>query len=165
MPQMFKLFVNATNINALIPHDALKHHFTSLKTDLIFLQLRVLERQFPCNWFINTWQFSLIFRPLQVIFIHSACSGWDDNGKFRLERVNYYGFGTKFVGFRSSRPGVVPLYWVEVCTLYFGLYLITWRCFIFSECRFVVIITAWGWSAIKSMNIYSGDRINYLFVV
>ena len=28
----------------LNPHDALKHHFTSLKTDLIFLQQRVLER-------------------------------------------------------------------------------------------------------------------------
>ena len=25
------------------PHDALKHHFTSLETDLIFLQLRVLK--------------------------------------------------------------------------------------------------------------------------
>ena len=29
--------------NPLSPHDALKHHFTSLKTDLIFLQLGVLE--------------------------------------------------------------------------------------------------------------------------
>ena len=29
--------------NPLSPHDALKHHFTSLKTDLIFLQPRVLE--------------------------------------------------------------------------------------------------------------------------
>ena len=28
-------------INPLSPHDALKHHFTSLKADLIFLQLRV----------------------------------------------------------------------------------------------------------------------------
>ena len=42
-------------INPLSPHDALKHHFTSLKTDLIFLQPRVYE---------------------------------DNNGKFRLERVN-----------------------------------------------------------------------------
>ena len=37
----------------------------------------------------NTWQFSLIFHPHQVIFIHYK---WlvvdaDDNGKFRLERV------------------------------------------------------------------------------
>ena len=34
-------------INPLSPHDALKLHFTSLKTDLIFLQPRVLERKFP----------------------------------------------------------------------------------------------------------------------
>ena len=51
-------------------HDALKHHFTSLKTHLISLQLGVLERKFPCNWFTNTWQFSLIFKPHQIIFIH-----------------------------------------------------------------------------------------------
>ena len=35
------------HINPLSPHDALKHHFTSLKTDLIFLQQRILERKFP----------------------------------------------------------------------------------------------------------------------
>ena len=34
-------------INPLSHHDALKQHFTSLKTDLIFLQLGVLEREFP----------------------------------------------------------------------------------------------------------------------
>ena len=32
--------------NTLSPHDALNHHFTSLKTDLFFLQLGVLERKF-----------------------------------------------------------------------------------------------------------------------
>ena len=32
---------------ALSPHDALKHNFTCLKSDLISLQLRVLERKFP----------------------------------------------------------------------------------------------------------------------
>ena len=36
-----------SHLNPLSPHDALKHHFTSLKTDLIFLQQRVLERKFP----------------------------------------------------------------------------------------------------------------------
>ena len=41
--------------NPLSPHDALKHHFTSMKTDLIVLQSRVLERKFPLNWFTNTW--------------------------------------------------------------------------------------------------------------
>ena len=34
-------------LNPLSPHDALKHHFTSLKTDLIFLQPMVLERKCP----------------------------------------------------------------------------------------------------------------------
>ena len=79
------------------PHDALKHHFTSLKTDLIFLQPRFLEWKFLWNWFTNTWQFSLIFRPHQIIFIHyksGNCDsnsrlvlGEDDHGKFRLKRV------------------------------------------------------------------------------
>ena len=32
--------------NPLNPHEALKHHFTSLKTDLILLQQRVLEQNF-----------------------------------------------------------------------------------------------------------------------
>ena len=34
-------------VNLLSPHDALKHHFTSLKTDLIFLEPRILEQKFP----------------------------------------------------------------------------------------------------------------------
>ena len=33
-------------INPLIPHGALKHHFTSLKTDLIFLQIRAFYENF-----------------------------------------------------------------------------------------------------------------------
>ena len=33
--------------NPLSAQDALKHHFTSLKTDLIFLQPRVLEQKIP----------------------------------------------------------------------------------------------------------------------
>ena len=52
-------------LNPLSPHDALKHHFTYLKTDLIFLEQRVLERKFP-----QTRQFYLIFKPHQIIFIH-----------------------------------------------------------------------------------------------
>ena len=48
----------------------LKHIFISLKTYLIFLQPRALECIFPWNWFTNTWKFSLIFHPLQIIFIH-----------------------------------------------------------------------------------------------
>ena len=33
--------------NPLSPHDALKHHFTSQKKGLIFLQIRALELKFP----------------------------------------------------------------------------------------------------------------------
>ena len=76
--------------NPLSPHDALKHHFTSLKTQFISLQLRFLEGKFPLNWFNNKWQFSLIFLPHHVIFTHYKTRivvGEDDNGKFRLERV------------------------------------------------------------------------------
>ena len=42
-------------LNPVSPHDALKHHFKSLKTHIIFLKPRVLERKFPWNWFTNTW--------------------------------------------------------------------------------------------------------------
>ena len=52
-------------INPLSHHDALKHHLKTLKTDLIPLQLTVLEGKFPCNSFTNTWQFSVIFYPHQ----------------------------------------------------------------------------------------------------
>ena len=34
-------------LNPLGPRDALKHNFTSLKTDLIFLQPGLLEQKFP----------------------------------------------------------------------------------------------------------------------
>ena len=47
-PSAAELFVSIFHsFNPLSPHDALKHHFTSLRADLIFLQLGVLERKFP----------------------------------------------------------------------------------------------------------------------
>ena len=49
-------------------------------------------------WFTNTWEFSLIFKthlyPLQVENYDSNLrfvADEDDNGKFRLERVNLFG--------------------------------------------------------------------------
>ena len=51
-------------ITLLSLHDALKHHFTSLKTGSILLQLAVLEGEFLWNWC------SLIFKLHQLIFIH-----------------------------------------------------------------------------------------------
>ena len=41
------MFISDDPLNPLSPHDALKHHLTSLKTDLISLQQRVLGRKFP----------------------------------------------------------------------------------------------------------------------
>ena len=37
----------ALTLNPLSPHDALKHHFTSLKTDLIFPKTRGFRINFP----------------------------------------------------------------------------------------------------------------------
>ena len=62
--------LNKSMINPLRPHDALKHHFTSLKTDLFFLQPGVLDRKFPWNSFTNTWHFSKKIHPHQIIFNH-----------------------------------------------------------------------------------------------
>ena len=45
--QSYHVVVRNNSINPLNPHDALKHHFTSLKADLISQQLGVLEWKFP----------------------------------------------------------------------------------------------------------------------
>ena len=50
-----------TVANPLSPHDAIMHHFTSLKIQFISLKLRVLKGKFPYNWYTNKWQFSIIF--------------------------------------------------------------------------------------------------------
>ena len=42
-----RLLSGPSPLNPLSPHDALKHHFTSLKTQLISLQPRVLEGKLP----------------------------------------------------------------------------------------------------------------------
>ena len=82
---------NSYCIDPLSPRDALKHHLTSLKTDLIPLQLGVLELKFPLNWLTNTWQFSLIFHPLKIIFIHynsRLVVDEDDNVKSGLKGLS-----------------------------------------------------------------------------
>ena len=70
-------------LTLLSPRDALKRHFKSLKTDLIFPQLKVLERKFLWNRFTNTWHFffthfksssSTISRELRQQF--AICSVW-----------------------------------------------------------------------------------------
>ena len=57
---MAKDVISSIRINPLSPHDALKHPFTSLKTDLILLQQMVLEHD-------NFLQF---LKKHQIIFIH-----------------------------------------------------------------------------------------------
>ena len=41
-----EIYCSGYSSNPLSPYDALKHHFTSFKTHLIFLELRVLEGKF-----------------------------------------------------------------------------------------------------------------------
>ena len=84
-------------INPLSPHDALKHHFASLKNGLISWNLVVLEQAFSWNCFKNNSIFfhlsptSSHFHPPQVENCDSNSRlvvDEDDNGKLRLERVN-----------------------------------------------------------------------------
>ena len=90
-------YSNHHMINPLSPHDALKHHFTSLKTDLIFLQLRsyrkkIHETILPIHG--NFLQFfSLASSYLHLLRVENCDSNSrlvveeDDNNKFRPERV------------------------------------------------------------------------------
>ena len=80
-----------TLINPVSPQDALKHHFTSLKKDLIFLQQRVWKREIFLKLI---YQYMVIFfnfsptsnhlHPLQVKNCDSNSRlvvDEDDNGK------------------------------------------------------------------------------------
>ena len=58
-----------SNVNPLSPHDALKHHFASLKNYLIPKIKGVLDRKCSWSYFINI-NFFFIYHPLRVIFIH-----------------------------------------------------------------------------------------------
>ena len=104
-------------VNPLSPHDALKHHFTSLKTDLIFLQLRVLERKFPWNWFTNTvmvifFNFQTTSNHLHPLQVENCDSNSrlvvveDDYGKLRIERVKTLSYQVN--GLSKLVPPVSP---------------------------------------------------------
>ena len=58
------------DINPLSPHDALKHHFTSLKTHLISLQPRILKTKISMKPFYKYMAIFFNFHPHQIIFIH-----------------------------------------------------------------------------------------------
>ena len=88
-------------VNPLSPHDALKHHFTTLKTD-----------NFPTiDGFIMKISMKLVYQYMAIFFTFSLTSNHlhplqvencdsnsrlvvdeEDNGKFRLERVNSSGW-------------------------------------------------------------------------
>ena len=75
--------------NPLSPHDACKHHFTSLKTNSIFLQNEYFhESGLPIHS-----NFLLIFTYIKSSSSTASNSRLvvdeDDNGKFRLDRVKY----------------------------------------------------------------------------
>ena len=97
--------------NPLSPHDALKHHCKSMKIDLIFQQLGFWNEYFhesglPIHGTSNQ------LHPLQVENCDSNSRlvvDEDDNGKFRLERVNlskYLCLDTHFIPNNSD--------WVDV---------------------------------------------------
>ena len=79
-------------VNPLNPHDALKHHFASLKKDLISWNLNEIFH----GTVLKITVYFFICHSLEVIFIHiENCDSnsrlvvdEDDYGKFRLERVN-----------------------------------------------------------------------------
>ena len=83
-------------VNHLSPHDALKHHFTFLKTDLIFSTTRAFRTKISMKLvnqymtiFINFSPTLSHLHPLQVenCDSNSRLVVDEDNGKFRLERV------------------------------------------------------------------------------
>ena len=84
-------------INSLSPHDALKHHLRSLKTDFILLKLRGFSRKISMKLlpihFLHFSPTSSHFHPLQVENCDSNSRlvvDEDENGKFRPERVKMF---------------------------------------------------------------------------
>ena len=83
------------NINHLNHNDASRHHFASLKYDLIYKNLGVIERKFSWNCLNN----NIIIFSIATEFNHfhslqaancennSRLADEDDSCKFRLERV------------------------------------------------------------------------------
>ena len=98
--------------NPLSTHDALKHHFTFLKTGFIFLQLGFLESNLHETGlqymaiFLNFSPTSSHLHPLQVENCDSNSRlvvDEDDNGKFGLERAN---FRAAYITYIAQRPMV-----------------------------------------------------------
>ena len=83
------------SFNPLSPHDASKHHFTSLKNRPNFLTTKGLRMKISlklvCQYMAIFSNFSLTSSHLHSLELRqqfAACCGRDDNGKIRPERVN-----------------------------------------------------------------------------
>ena len=80
-------------LNSLSPHDALKHHFTSLKAGFIFLQTRGFRMKIYNTCMPIFSNFSPTARHLHPLQVENCDSNSrlvvdeDDNCKFRLENV------------------------------------------------------------------------------
>ena len=75
--QFYETVFGKCSVNPLSPHDALKHHFTSLKTDLIFLQLRSFRKKSMklfCQYMAIFFNFSLISSHLYPIQVENCDS-------------------------------------------------------------------------------------------
>ena len=76
-------------INPLSPHDALKHHFTSLKTDLFYFPtIKGIRAKIPMKRVYHYMATSNYLHPVQVENSRLVVDE-DDNGKFMLKRVKH----------------------------------------------------------------------------
>ena len=79
--------------NPLSLHDALKHHFTSLKSYLIFLQRMKMSMKLVYQYMAIFINFSPTLNHLHPLQAENCDSNSrlvvdkDDNGEFRLEKV------------------------------------------------------------------------------
>ena len=144
--------VKVVHLNPSSPHDALKHHFTSTKTDLISWNLVVWERKFSWKCFKNNSIFfhlsptSSHFHPLQI----ENCGSNSrlvvdkyDNGKCRLERVNPY--NAEIFLYTPWRPKVFSI-WSIINVL-------------FSSFRFIWIHMLWVYGYYKYFNSFSAGIV------
>ena len=86
--------LQSTLFNPLRPHDALKHHFTSLKTNLIFLQQKGFKTKISMKLVYQSMAICFTFPPisshLYPLQVENCDSNSrlvvdeDDNGKFRF---------------------------------------------------------------------------------
>ena len=83
------------SLNPLSPHDALKHHFTSLKTYLIFLQLRVSEDKFPRNCSTNNMVIFFNLSPTSSHLYPLQAENCDSNSRLAVNEDDTVKSGLK----------------------------------------------------------------------